>query len=79
MVYVIGQLLHRMGADCKLWKSYDGKTWERDLLRPPRMPPVPSGTFVRKQEIFQGVLGPEIARTTANNADEFMRRWAVRT
>ena len=46
---------------------------------PPRMPPVPSGTFVRKREVFQGVLGPEIARTTVNNADEFIRRWAART
>jgi len=44
----MGQLLHRMGADGKLWKSYDGKTWVRDFLSQPRMPPVPGGTFVRK-------------------------------
>ena len=56
-----------------------GELLARQFVPIPRMPPVPSGTFVRKREVFQGVLGPEIARTTVNNADEFIRRWAART
>jgi len=39
------------------------------------MPPVPSGTFVHKREVFQGTLGPVAERTLCGGADEFMSQF----
>lgn len=49
----------------------------RQLVYLPLMPPVPSGTFVRKREVFHVVLGPCSKSTLCRGADEFMKRYGA--
>jgi hypothetical protein len=73
-VFTEGGIVRRLVA----WTVFDQVTGNtiRQLVYLPLMPPVPSGTFVRKREVFQGVLGP-ISQCYLATPGSFFRKYGV--
>ena len=55
-----------------------GELLARQFVPIPHMPPVPSGTFVPKREVFHGVLGP-ISQCDLATPGSFFRKYGVGT
>ena len=49
----------------------------RQLVYVPRMPPVPSGTFVPKRDVFHGTLGPVYEFDVMSTPGAFFRKYGV--